>query len=123
MTGDANRRRITFAGGDYDRTHALIEGTIKPDGLELSWRVLPYHDIWTRMLNRYEFDASELSLSSYLIARTMGKPLIAIPVFPARPFFVAVFFIAWAISRAEGTCKATGRGRRRVIEWLFAGGL
>ncbi len=86
-------RKITFAGGDYDRTHALIEGTIKPEGLELDWKVLPYHDIWTRMLNRYEFHASELSLSSYLIARTMGKPLIAIPVFPARAFRHSCIFV------------------------------
>ena len=86
-------RKITFAGGDYDRTHALIEGTIKPERLELDWQVLPYHEIWTRMLNRYEFDASELSLSSYLIARTMGKPLIAIPVFPARAFRHSCIFV------------------------------
>jgi len=86
-------RTITFAGGDYDRTHALIEGTIKPEGLELDWKVLPYHEIWTRMLNRYEFDASELSLSSYLIARTMGKPLIAVPVFPARAFRHSCIFV------------------------------
>jgi 4,5-dihydroxyphthalate decarboxylase len=84
---------ITFAGGDYDRTHPLIEGSIKPDGLELDWRVLPYHEIWTRMLNRYEFDASELSLSSYLIARTMGKPLIALPIFPARAFRHSCIFV------------------------------
>jgi 4,5-dihydroxyphthalate decarboxylase len=86
-------RKITFAGGDYDRTHALIEGTIEPEGLSLDWQVLPYHDIWTRMLNRYEFHASELSLSSYLIARTMGKPLIAIPVFPARAFRHSCIFV------------------------------
>ena len=84
---------ITFAGGDYDRTHALIEGSIKPEGLELGWQVLPYHEIWTRMLNRYEFDASELSLSSYLIARTMGKPLIALPIFPARAFRHSCIFV------------------------------
>jgi 4,5-dihydroxyphthalate decarboxylase len=86
-------RQITFAGGDYDRTHPLIEGSIKPEGLELDWRVLPYHEIWTRMLNRYEFDASELSLSSYLIARTMGKPLIALPIFPARAFRHSCIFV------------------------------
>lgn len=84
---------ITFAGGDYDRTHALIEGSIKPEGLELDWQVLPYHEIWTRMLNRYEFDASELSLSSYLIARTLGKPLIALPIFPARAFRHSCIFV------------------------------
>ena len=76
-------KRITFAGGCYDRTQALLDGTVKPDGLELNWMVLRYSEIWRRMLNDYDFDASELSLSSYLIAKSMGKPLIAIPVFPA----------------------------------------
>ena len=61
-------KRITFAGGCYDRTQALLDGTVKPDGLELNWMVLRYSEIWRRMLNDYDFDASELSLSSYLIA-------------------------------------------------------
>lgn len=87
------RRPITLACGDYDRTQPLIDGTIVPEGLELNWLTLPHHEIWTRMLNYYDFDASELSLSSYLIARTLGKPLIAIPVFPARAFRHSCVFI------------------------------
>ena len=87
------RRQITFACGDYDRTQPLIDGTIMPEGLELNWLTLPHQEMWTRMLNYYEFDASELSLSSYLIARTLGKPLIAIPVFPARAFRHSYIFI------------------------------
>jgi 4,5-dihydroxyphthalate decarboxylase len=87
------RRELTFAGGCYDRTQALIDGTVKPDGLELNWLTLRYAEIWRRMLNNYDFDASELSLSSYLIARSMGKPLIAIPVFPARTFRHSYIFV------------------------------
>jgi hypothetical protein len=34
------RRQITFAGASYDRTQALIDGTVKPDGLELNWLIL-----------------------------------------------------------------------------------
>ena len=87
------RTPITLACGDYDRTQPLIDGTVKPEGLELNWLTLPHYEIWTRMLNYYDFDASELSLSSYLIARTLGKPLIAIPVFPARAFRHSCIFI------------------------------
>ncbi|HEY7166818.1 MAG TPA: ABC transporter substrate-binding protein [Candidatus Binatia bacterium] len=87
------RRQITFAGQIYDRTQALIDGTVKPEGLELNWLILHYPEIWRRMLNDYDFDASELSLSSYLIAKSMGKPLIAIPVFPARTFRHSYVFI------------------------------
>jgi 4,5-dihydroxyphthalate decarboxylase len=86
-------RQLTFAGGSYDRTQTLIDGTIKPEGLELNWLSLHYAEIWRRMLNYYDFDASELSLSSYLIARTLQKPLIAIPVFPARAFRHSYIFI------------------------------
>jgi 4,5-dihydroxyphthalate decarboxylase len=56
--------RLTIACGDYDRTHPLIDGSIKPEGLEVNWLVLPHLEIWTRMLNYYDFDASEISLSS-----------------------------------------------------------
>jgi 4,5-dihydroxyphthalate decarboxylase len=80
------RKRLTVAGADYDRTAALIDGRIKPEGFELDWQILPYMDIWRRMLNNYEFDVSELSFASYIIARTSGRPLIAIPVFPLRIF-------------------------------------
>jgi 4,5-dihydroxyphthalate decarboxylase len=86
-------RPLTIACGDYDRTRPLIDGTVKPDGLELNWLVLPHQEMWTRMLDRYEFDASELSLANYLIARTTGKPLIAIPIFPARAFRHAYVFV------------------------------
>ncbi len=29
------KRQITFAGACYDRTQALIDGTVKPDGLRI----------------------------------------------------------------------------------------
>ena len=70
-------RQLTIACGDYDRTQALIDGTVKPEGLELNWLALPHLEIWTRMLNYYDFDASEISLASYVIAKTINKPLIA----------------------------------------------
>src|SRR5262249_43732598 len=85
--------QLTIACGDYDRTHPLMDGSIKPEGLELNWLVLPHLEIWTRMLNYYDFDASEISLSSYLIARTIGKPLTAIrvsPAVPLRPSYVSI---------------------------------
>jgi 4,5-dihydroxyphthalate decarboxylase len=85
--------QLTIACGDYDRTHPLIDGSVKAEGVELNWLVLPHLEIWTRMLNYYDFDASEISLSSYITARAMGKPLIAIPVFPARAFRHSYIFV------------------------------
>jgi 4,5-dihydroxyphthalate decarboxylase len=85
--------QLTVACGDYDRTQALIDGTVKPEGLELNWLTLPHGEIWTRMLNYYDFDASEISLSSYVTARTLHKPLTAIPVFPGRAFRHSYIFV------------------------------
>jgi 4,5-dihydroxyphthalate decarboxylase len=85
--------QLTVACGDYDRTQALIDGTVKPEGLELNWLTLPHGEMWIRMLNYYEFDASEISLSSYVTARTLQKPLTAIPVFPGRAFRHSYIFI------------------------------
>ena len=87
------RRELTFACGNYDRTQGLIDGTIKPEGLELNWLTIPHDEMWSRMLCHYEFDASEMSFSSYIIARTAGKPLLAIPIFPARAFRHSYIFI------------------------------
>ena len=87
------RLKLTIACGDYDRTHALVDGTVKPDGLELDWLTIPHHEMWTRTLNDGAFDASELSFAWYVIARTLHKPLIAIPVFPARAFRHSYIFI------------------------------
>lgn len=87
------QRLLTIACGDYDRTHPLIDGTVAPEGLKLNWLTLPHNEIWRRMLNDYEFDASEIALSSYLIGRTIGKRLTAVPVFPARAFRHSYIFI------------------------------
>ncbi len=87
------RRQLTIACGDYDRTHALVDGSVNPEGLVLNWLDLPHLEIWTRMLNYCDFDASEISLASFTIAKTMGKPLVGIPVFPGRAFRHSYIFV------------------------------
>ncbi len=79
--------RISLAVGEYDRTIALISGQVAPVGIDLN--ILPISDAWDRhqrMIRNEEFDVSELSLSSYLMAKERGQELIALPVFPYRMF-------------------------------------
>ena len=80
--------KLTIACGRYDRTHALIDGRVKPEGVdELTYLALRPGETFWRMLNHEEFDASEMSLSSYTILRSEGdERFIAIPVFPSRVF-------------------------------------
>src|SRR3954465_8261355 len=80
--------RLTLACGRYDRTQALIDARVKIEGVdELTYLALRPGETFWRMLNHEEFDASEMSLSSYTILRSEGDTrFIAIPVFPSRVF-------------------------------------
>jgi 4,5-dihydroxyphthalate decarboxylase len=77
---------ITLACGDYDRTSALVSGEVDVEGVELTWLSLPVEETFFRMLRHREFDAAEMSLSSYVMTLERDAPFIAIPAFPSRAF-------------------------------------
>ncbi|HEX2987821.1 MAG TPA: ABC transporter substrate-binding protein [Chloroflexota bacterium] len=79
--------RITLACGDYDRTRALLDGRVVPDGIDLNYLPLEPEETFWRMIRHQEFDVSEMSLAMYAIecARSTS-PFVAIPVFPSRMF-------------------------------------
>src|ERR1700692_45545 len=80
-------KKLTIACGRYDRTQALIDGRVAPEGVDLTFIPLRPGETFLRMLNHGEFDASEMSLSSYTILRSEGDTrFVAIPVFPSRIF-------------------------------------
>jgi 4,5-dihydroxyphthalate decarboxylase len=79
--------KLTLACGRYDRTQALIDGRVVPEGVDLTFIPLNPGETFWRMLNHGEFDVSEMSLSSYTILRSEGDTrFVAIPVFPSRVF-------------------------------------
>jgi 4,5-dihydroxyphthalate decarboxylase len=79
---------ITLACQDYDHTRALVDGAVPVEGFDLKVvTISPPSQIFLRMLNKEEFDASEMSLSNYMIALGHGdRRFVAIPVFPSRAF-------------------------------------
>ncbi|WP_224404024.1 ABC transporter substrate-binding protein [Pseudonocardia sp. ICBG1034] len=78
---------LSLACWDYDRTRALADGRVRPVGVDLTYLELPIEDTFFRMLRHREFDAAEMSLSSYVTHVGRGDPsLVAIPVFPSRSF-------------------------------------
>jgi 4,5-dihydroxyphthalate decarboxylase len=86
--------RLTLACWDYDRTRALQEGRVEVEGVDLTYLPLRVEETFWRMLRYQEFDACELSMGSYLIARDKGHPpFVAIPVFPSRAFRHSCIFI------------------------------
>ncbi|MFQ5693170.1 MAG: ABC transporter substrate-binding protein [Nitrospinota bacterium] len=89
-----SRVPLTLACWDYDRTRPLRDGTVQVEGVDLNYLALPVEEIFWRMCQHEEFDASEMSLSAYLLYRTRpDPPFIAIPVFPSRMFRHAFVFV------------------------------
>src|ERR1700755_2329905 len=85
---------LTIACGRYDRTQALIDGRFKPEGVDLTYIALRPGETFWRMLNHGEFDASEMSLSSYTILRSEGDTrFIATPVVPSRVFRHSALYV------------------------------
>ena len=85
---------LTLACGDYEIVRTLREGQVKPDGIELT--ILTEMDSTTRhwrFLRNGEFDAAEVSLSSYVTARGRNLPFNAIPVFLHRRFRHGFIFV------------------------------
>jgi 4,5-dihydroxyphthalate decarboxylase len=85
--------RLSFAVERSERTLPLIDGTIHPEGIELVPIVADPSEIFWRQLKFKEFDISALSFSSYMITKSQGIDMIAIPVFPARRFMHAQLFV------------------------------
>src|SRR6476659_10435569 len=92
--------RLSMALSHYDRHIPFFDGSVQVDGVNL--KVLEVgqssplkhgQDRHERMLQKNEFDICELSLSSYLMAKSRGMPFTAIPVFPRRLFSLSQMWV------------------------------
>jgi 4,5-dihydroxyphthalate decarboxylase len=96
------KARLSIALDRYDRHMPFFVGQVgNTDGFELmplEVGMFPPRrhgvDRHGRMLRDREFDIAEVSLSSYIIARSQGAPFTAVPVFPRRLFSQTHIFVA-----------------------------
>ena len=78
---------LSLAVGPYDRTRALIDGTVQIDGVNAVGMTLSPEEIFFRALRHAEFDICELSLSSFTVKTSQGGgPYVAVPAFVSRAF-------------------------------------
>ena len=85
---------VTLACGDYEILRPLIDGQVRADGVDLTIVTnMDSNTRHTKFLRHNEFDAAELSGSSFLMTRDQGMPIEAIPVFPHRRFRHGFVFI------------------------------
>lgn len=91
--------RLSYASAyDYDRTQPLADGSVRPEGIDLNFMVLPtVEEVFWRAALYQDFAASEFSFGSYLVGKTSNRsdsfPWVAIPVFPSRAFRHSSIFV------------------------------
>ncbi|MBV9348397.1 MAG: ABC transporter substrate-binding protein [Pseudolabrys sp.] len=79
--------KLSVAVGPYDRTRALVDGTVKIDGVDVVPMTLSPEEIFFRAFRNAEFDICELSLSSFTVKTAGGGgPYVGVPAFVSRAF-------------------------------------
>ena len=82
-----SKLNLTLACWNYDRTRAIQDGSVQPDGIDINYHDLPVEETFFRMLRHQEFDLAEMSLSSYTVSLFREpRRFVAIPIFPSRFF-------------------------------------
>ena len=78
---------LGFISAFNERVEPLKNGTIQAEGIELIPTYSHPAETFWRQLKFGEFEVAEMSMSSFLIARSQGADMIALPVFPSRRLF------------------------------------
>ncbi|HYY25813.1 MAG TPA: PhnD/SsuA/transferrin family substrate-binding protein [Candidatus Udaeobacter sp.] len=78
---------LSFVSAFNERVQPLMDGTVQAEGIEIIPTYSHPSETFWRQLKFQEFDVGEMSMSSYLIARSRGFDMIALPVFPSRRLF------------------------------------
>jgi 4,5-dihydroxyphthalate decarboxylase len=85
---------ITLACGDYDRTRAIKDGRVTVEGCDINYLPMEPEEVFHRAFKHQEFDACELSFSSYLRTLDAGtSPYVGIPAFVSRLFRHSAVYI------------------------------
>ena len=69
-----------------DLVDPLMDGTVKPEGIELTFTRSDGSTAYWRQLKFAEFDVSVMSVTSYIIAKSRGLDAVGLPVFASRRF-------------------------------------
>jgi 4,5-dihydroxyphthalate decarboxylase len=102
---------LSLACGDYEITRPLIDGTVEPDGIDLTILTgAGSRERHWRMARNNEYDISEFNACAYFMARDRGARWNALPVFLHRRFRHGFVFI----NTSKGIEKPTDLIGRKV---------
>jgi 4,5-dihydroxyphthalate decarboxylase len=84
-TSPEPRPKLTVAMSDYDHVRDFASGTVRAEGIDVTFLTLSIEEIFFRFVKFREWDVSELSMGKYVsLVSQNDKSLVGIPVFPSR---------------------------------------
>jgi len=86
--------RLKIAIATYGHTKDVKSGAVAIAGVEREFvEVVPIIGAFRRMVRDVEFDVCEMAPTTYMIARALGAPFIALPIFLMRRFHHSGFVV------------------------------
>ncbi len=86
--------QLSIALTDNPRTWPVLDGRVKPDGIDLVITQIGPSEMFWRQLRFAEFDVSEMSMSSLMMAKSKGdERFVGVPVFTTRRFFHTMILV------------------------------
>jgi len=90
----SDKLKLTLACGDYEIVRALRDGTVRPDGIDLTvLTAMGSRERHWRMARRLEFDICELNVGAHFMAYDQGVPLAGLPIYLHRRFRHGFLFV------------------------------
>lgn len=90
----ADQPNLKIAIGTYGHSRALKWGDVRIEGVDPAFvEVVPIIGAFRRMVRDLEFDICEMAPTTYMIARALGAPYIALPIFLMRRFHHGGFVV------------------------------
>ena len=85
---------LKIAIASYGHTRALKQGDVRIEGVDPAFiEVAPIIGAFRRMVRDLEFEVCEMAPTTYMIARALGAPFIALPIFLMRRFHHGGFVV------------------------------
>jgi 4,5-dihydroxyphthalate decarboxylase len=90
----SNPTTLRVAFGRYDRTQALLDGSVSIEGNNAIFETPPFETLFERAFDEQAYDVAELSFSNFLYLTSIGQcPYVGLPLFPSRMFRHSAIFI------------------------------
>src|SRR5205809_7588143 len=86
--------QLSLAIASNPRSWPILDGSVTPDGIALIPTILHPSELFWRQLRFADFDVSEMSFSSLMMARAGGdERWVGLPIFTTRKFFHAEILV------------------------------